>query len=350
MIVDCAVYRDGRRVAGAVDDLSDALADVRARNARRNGGSAAGATTVGEAVVADGRGGDGFVWIGLCEPTQEELAHVVAEFDLHPLAVEDAVNAHQRPKMERYEGSLFVVLKTLWYVDETADIESGEVMLFLGDAFVVTVRHGEGNPLKVVRQRLETDPHLLEGGPAAVLYAVADAVVDRYTDIAREVEQDLEELESAVFSGRRENYAERIYALKREVLEFRRAAVPLLGPAQDLAEGDVPEVGNHTREFFRDVSDHVMRVVEQVESADRLLTDILNANLAQVSVRQNDDMRRISAWVAIVAVPTMVAGIYGMNFEHMPELELEYGYPMTLGGMLIACVVLYRLFKRSGWL
>jgi magnesium transporter len=325
MIVDCAVYREGQRTPESVDDLASALAAARAVEA-------------------------GFVWLGLHEPTEDELARVSGQLGLHPLAVEDAVKAHQRPKLERYEDSLFVVLKTLRYLEATSDIESGDVMLFLGDSFVVTVRHGEGNPLGGVRQRLETSPDLLACGPSAVLYAVCDAVVDTYTAIAAEVEQDLEEVEVTVFSGQRGNHAERIYGLKREVLEFRRAALPLSSPMQRLAEGTVPSVHEGTRPFFRDVADHVLRVVEQVESADRLLTDILNANLAQVSVRQNDDMRRISAWVAIVAVPTLVAGIYGMNFEYMPELDYRWGYPLTVLGMVVVCGILYRLFKRSGWL
>lgn len=325
VIVDCALYDGGRRTPGSVDDLAGALATARGTDA-------------------------GFVWLGLHEPTEDELARVSDALGLHPLAVEDAVKAHQRPKLERYEDSLFVVLKTLRYLEATSDIESGDVMLFCGDSFVVTVRHGQGNPLGGVRQRLDTSPDLLVCGPSAVLYAVCDAVVDTYTVIAAEVEQDLEEVEVAVFSGERGNHAARIYALKREVLEFRRAALPLSTPMQRLAGGAVPSVHEGTRELFRDVTDHVLRVVEQVESADRLLTDILNANLAQVSVRQNDDMRRISAWVAIVAVPTLVAGVYGMNFRYMPELDHRWGYPLTLLGMGVACAVLYRLLRRSGWL
>lgn len=323
--MDCAVYRDGHREMSEVGDFSDALDVTRAD-------------------------GSGFLWIGLYEPTEEEFAHVIDEFSLHPLAVEDAVKAHQRPKLERYEDSLFVVLKTLRYVEKTSDIESGEVMLFLGDRFVVTVRHGEANPLADVRRRLEAEPDVLACGPSAVLYAVSDAVVDTYTEIAAEVETDLDQVETAVFSEARDSHAEKVYSLKREVLEFRRAVFPLVDPMQRLAGGQLPEVAEDMREFFRDVSDHVLRVVEQVDSADRLLTDILGANLAQISVRQNDDMRRISAWVAIVAVPTMVAGIYGMNFRHMPELDTRYGYFVVLGVMVVSCVLLYRLFKRTGWL
>lgn len=324
MIVDCAVYRRGQR-SGEPADFSDALDEI--------------------------RGEDGaFLWAGLYAPSMDELSHVAAEFGLHPLAVEDAVKAHQRPKLEVYEDSLFVVLKTLRYVEATSAIETGEIMLFIGEGFVVTVRHGEGNPLDGVRRRLEKDEDVLRCGPCAVLYAVCDAIVDSYAAIALDVATDLEQLEAAVFSPERRNEAERIYSLKREVLEFRRAVLPLAEPAARLSQSEVPFVAAETRPFFRDVYDHVMRVGEQVEAFDRLLSDILSANLAQVGVRQNEDMRRISAVVAILAAPTMIAGIYGMNFDHMPELRHEWGYPAALGLMLVTCATLYRYFRRSGWL
>jgi magnesium transporter len=324
VIVDWAVYICGKR-QDRPDDLATALASARADA--------------------------GFVWIGLHEPTRDELRLVEEEFGLHPLAVEDAVKAHQRPKLEQYEDGLFVVLKTLRYTDETSEIESGELAVFVGPNYCVTVRHGLANPLSEVRSWLEREgADLLASGPSAVLYAVCDAVVDTYTAIADEVEHDVEEVEARVFSPERTNDAETVYKLKREVLEFRRAVSPLVAPTAQLAEGLEPVVHPDTRPFFRDVADHVVRVAEQVEGFDSLLTDILHANLAQVSVRQNSDMRRISAWVAIVAVPTMIAGIYGMNFEHMPELTWRFGYPLALGVMLACCVALYRAFKRSGWL
>jgi magnesium transporter len=324
VIVDWAVYRCGKRQE-RTGDLAEALASARADK--------------------------GFLWIGLFEPTREELHAAQRELGLHRLAVEDAVKAHQRPKLEQYDDSLFVVLKTLAYVEEGSAIKSGEVALFVGPGYCVTVRHGSANPLSEVRAKLERDhADLLACGPSAVLYAVCDAVVDTYTVIAAEVERDVEEVESRVFSPARTNDAELVYKLKREVLEFRRAARPLVEPMAHLAEGLEPLVHPDTRPFFRDVYDHVLRVVDQVENFGDLLAGILNANLAQVSVRQNADMRRISAWVAIVAVPTMVAGVYGMNFEHMPELSWRYGYPMAIGIMLVACVGLYRAFKRSGWL
>jgi magnesium transporter len=325
VIIDCAIYREGHR-SGEPADFSDALDEVRAES------------------------GDAFLWAGLYEPTEDELAHVADEFSLHPLAVEDAVKAHQRPKLEQYEDSLFVVLKTLRYVEATSSLEIGEVMLFIGEGFVVTVRHGEGNPLAEVRKRLEEQEEVLRCGPSSVLYSVCDAVVDTYASIAGDVAADLEELEAAVFSPQRRNEAERIYSLKREVLEFRRAVLPLADPMRRLSDGGVRFAHPETQPFFRDVYDHVERVNEQVEAFDGLLGDILNANLAQVAVRQNEDLRRISAWVAIIAVPTMVAGIYGMNFENMPELKQVWGYPAAIVTMALACLLLYRAFRRSGWL
>lgn len=325
MIVDWALYRSGQRAEGP-KDLSDALALARAEE-------------------------DGFLWVGLHEPTGAELDLVASELALHPLAVEDALKAHQRPKLERYQGSLFVVVKTVRYRQAESRLETGEVMLFLGDRFAVTVRHGQANPLHELRQRMERqEREVLRFGPAAVLYAVCDTVVDGYENVVAELESEVEELEAAVFAPHQGNEAERIYQLKRQVLEFRRSTVPLVPVAQSLAHGPVEFVPAETRPFFRDVADHVHRVAESVESFDRLLSDILSANLAQVGVRQNNDMRKISAGVAIAALPTMVAGIYGMNFDHMPELRSEYGYPVVLGLMFGACFLLYRWFRRSGWL
>ncbi|MCQ4204203.1 magnesium/cobalt transporter CorA [Streptomyces sp. NPDC058783] len=331
MIVDCAIYRDGHRTDGP-DDLSDAL------------GAA--------------RGAGGFVWIGLHEPTEEEFDLVSQEFALHPLAVEDALKAHQRPKLEVYDDSLFAVLKPVVYEPDSDAVSTGELMIFLGDAFAVVVRHGEGSPLKAVRQRLEHEPELLGKGPTAVLYAIADATVDHYLDVAVELQTDLEELEAEVFSpegGGSRHTASRIYTFKRQVLEFRRATGPLAPPLARLAGtggygGTVPFVNDKARPFFRDVSDHLTRVNESVESLDRLVSDILSAHLAQTSVRQNDDMRKISAWAAMAAVPTMLAGIYGMNFDHMPELHWVWGYPAVIALMAVLEVLLYRQFKRRGWL
>jgi magnesium transporter len=324
VIVDCALYRRGNREAVS-GELGDALAVARSSE-------------------------DSFIWIGLHEPTEDELEKVAVEFGLHPLAVEDAVKAHQRPKVEEFEDSIFVVLKTVRYDEATQQIDLGDVMLFIGDSFVVSVRHGLGRALADVRRRLEVEKHLLDRGPSAVLYAISDAVVDDYSEIALAVEQDIEEVEERVFSPDRTNDAGRIYNLKREVIEFRRAVLPLVDPMARLASGQVGAVHEQLRPFFRDVADHAVRVTEQVDGFDDLLGSVLSANLAQVGVQQNSDMRRISAWVAIVAVPTMIAGIYGMNFDYMPELRWHYGYPLAIGVMVVACVALYRAFKRSGWL
>ena len=323
MIIDQAVYRHGERQA--CSDLSDELAAVR-------------------------EDGHGWIWIGLKDPTDAEFDLVKDELQLHPLAVEDAIDGHQRPKLEIYDASLFVVVKPLRYIDATSDIETGEVMVFLGDRFVVTVRRGEAGPLAAVRKLIESDPTRLSIGPVSVLHGVMDAVVDNYDLIDREIQEDMEHLERSVFADDRSSDAREIYALKREVLEMRRAAIPLIEPARRLSEDVIPHVPEVAKPFFRDVADHLLRSVDHIESYDRLLTDILNAHLAQVGVRQNDDMRKISAWVAIAAIPTLIAGIYGMNFQHFPELGWRYGYPFTLAAMAIICGGLFRAFKKSGWL
>jgi magnesium transporter len=245
---------------------------------------------------------------------------------------------------------VFVVLKPLRYVEETSDIETGELMVFVGDRFVVTVRRGEAGPLAGLRHELEADPDRLRLGPMAVLHAIMDEVVDTYRAIEEEIGTDLDEIETRVFSGDAMDSAA-IYRLKREVLEFRRAAAPLSLPLQLLHRSDrSPVPDGELRLLMRDVSDHLQGVIDHVESYDRLLTDVLGAHLAQISVQQNADMRRISAWVAIAAVPTMIAGIYGMNFDNMPELRWQYGYFMVLALMALVCGGLYRAFRRSGWL
>ncbi|MFD7667874.1 magnesium/cobalt transporter CorA [Streptomyces sp. NPDC059788] len=327
MIIDCAIYQDGRRSEGPTD-FSDALDAARAE-------------------------GHSFLWLGLHEPTSEEFDHVSREFGLHPLAVEDALKAHQRPKLEVYDDSLFVVLKPIAYDDASGTVSAGELMIFLGDSFVVTVRHGTTSSLAAVRRRLEHEPDVLRHGPTAVLYAVGDAVVDHYIEVAAELQVDLEELEAEVFAPSRSdsnNTAAAIYAFKREVLEFRRAANPLVEPMLRLQNPGVPFVHDEARPFFRDVGDHLTRANESVEGLDRLLSDILSAHLAQMGVRQNDDMRKISAWAALAAVPTLIAGVYGMNFEHMPELKWDWGYYGILLLMVTIELLLYRTFKRRGWL
>jgi magnesium transporter len=326
MIVDCALYRDGVRVP--LDVSTHDLGAVR-----------------------DARSGDGdFVWVGLHEPGQEEMSQVAELFGLHPLAVEDALHAHQRPKLERYDETLFLVLKTLWYVDERDAVETGEIALFVGGDFVVSVRHGEGTELHTARRDLEQRAHLLGHGPAAVIYAICDRVVDGYEDVAAEVEIDVDEVEASVFSTTRSDDSERIYVLKRELSEMRRAVNPLKDPMKRFAAGQVAGVSEQSAPFFRDVADHLVRVSETIESLDGLLSTAFDALQARISVQQNDDMRKISAWVAIAAVGTLVAGVYGMNFEYMPELQWDYGYFAALGLMIVASVALYRLFKKSGWL
>ncbi|WP_323099942.1 magnesium and cobalt transport protein CorA [Intrasporangium sp. YIM S08009] len=333
MIVDKAIYRNGRRQG--CGDLSDELDVLRLTQ-------------------------DGFLWIGLKDPTDAEFDFVNEELHLHPLAVEDAVNGRQRAKIEQYETSTFVVLKTLRYIEATSDIETGEVMLFIGDYFVVTVRHGEGNPLAGVRQRLEADAERLEYGPLAVLHAVMDSVVDNYVLVDGEIKKDLDQIEEEVLGSDQQGDANTIYRLKREVLEFRRASKPLADTlAAFMERGRGRFLKTEILVFFRDVADHLRLVNDHVESYDRLLTDVLSAHLASVGIQQNEDMRKISAWVAIAAVPTMIAGIYGMNFDNIPELnasihtstgEFYYGYFIALGVMAASCLGLYRAFKRSGWL
>jgi magnesium transporter len=331
VIGDCAVYdRTGRR-PGRVP-LSAA--------------GAAAATT------------DGFVWIGLQQPTAQDLAAVAEEFDLPPLAVEDAVKAHQRPKLELYDGTAFVVLKPAVYLEAQERLEVSEIAVFVGRGFVVTVRHGGSTVLRTVREQLDRRGAEVAGlGPSAVLYEAADLVVDDYERAIAAVDDDIAEIEAQVFSPDTGDHAQRIYGLKREVLEMRRAVAPLAAPLERLAGGGVPGVPGELSPYFRDVHDHLLRAAEAVDAQDRLLTDVLQADVARVSVqqsavavRQNEDMRRISAWAAIALVPTAIAGIYGMNFDNMPELHWEYGYFAVLGVIAVACATLYRAFKRNGWL
>ncbi|HVD39538.1 MAG TPA: magnesium/cobalt transporter CorA [Solirubrobacterales bacterium] len=321
MIVDCAAYEGGRRRQGTLS-----------------------MEQAGEAASEEGT----FVWLGVVEPSEEEFKAVAAEFGLHELAVEDAVRAHQRPKVEEYGETVHVVVKTARYVDPKEVIELGEISVFVAPDFVITVRHGKAD-LAPVRERLEQRPDLLEKGPGAVLYAIADHVVDRYIEAAHGFDQDVREVELQVF-GEGQNPTERIYKLEREVLEFQAATAPLAEALEELCSRNYPVVPEDLHEYFRDVEDHLARVSTRIENFRQLLDSALEANLTQVSMRQNEDMRKISAWVAIAAVPTMVAGIYGMNFETMPELEWRYGYPTVVAIVLAICLLLYWRFKRAGWL
>ncbi|HET9420391.1 MAG TPA: magnesium/cobalt transporter CorA [Nocardioides sp.] len=325
VIVDNALYRKGVRVPLECD-VAD-LATVRGRCAP----------------------GD-FVWIGLFEPDEAELAEVADVFDLHPLAVEDAVSAHQRPKLERYDRSLFLVLKTLWYVDADDAVETGEINMFVGEDFVVTVRHGQGGGLHEARMALEEREKVLAHGPSAVVYAVCDQVVDIYDEVADELTQDVDEVEASVFSDERTNDSTRIYVLKRELAEVRRAVMPLRDPITRFATASVDGIHPDAAPYFRDVGDHLARIAETADNLDTLLSAAFEAHLAQISIRQNDDMRKISAGVALFVAPTLVGSIYGMNFRHMPELGWVVGYPAALLLMVAIVVVLMVVFKRSGWL
>ncbi|MFJ8789580.1 magnesium and cobalt transport protein CorA [Streptomyces sp. NPDC102462] len=330
-VVNCVTYRDGTRLSGG-GDLVDTVERMR-------------------------KSGDGFVWLGLHEPTDAEFAGIAELFDLHPLAVEDAVEAHQRPKLERYGETLFVVFKTVCYVEHeeltaTSEVvDTGEIMVFLGQDFVITVRHGRHGSLGPLREELESQPRQLAKGPAAVLHAIADHVVDEYLTVTDALQSDIDQVETDVFA---ENGARvdpgRIYQLKRELLELKRAVVPLARPVEDLATRPIRVVDLEIQAYFRDVLDHLIRAKEQIASFDELLNSILQAHLAQVTVAQNEDMRKITAWAAIIAVPTMVCGVYGMNFDHMPELRWRFGYPLVIGVISIACLTLYRGFRRNGWL
>jgi len=322
VIVNCALYESGRRRDGD-------LPLERAGKAAREDGA--------------------FVWLGVFEPEAGEFEAIAREFDLHELAVEDAIKAHQRPKVEQYGDTLLVVVKTARYVDPEEVIEVGELLLFVNPAFIITVRHGEGE-LGPVRTRIERRPDLLVHGVGMVLYAILDHVVDGYEQAAQGIDVDIQQVERQVFSPDRDNPAERIYKLEREVLDFHTAVAPLSGAVDEISRGHFEVVPEELREYYRDVHDHLRRVNQRVVGFRELLGSALHANLTQVSVRQNEDMRKISAWVAILAVPTMIAGLYGMNFDHMPELHWRFGYPLVLVIIAVACGVLYRRFKQVGWL
>lgn len=329
-VVDCALYIDGTRQPG-----QHHYADAHEQAARHD---------------------NAFVWIGLREPGPEEFADIAATFDLHELAVEDAVKASQRPKVERYGAMTFVVIRTARYVahaeltEATEVVETGNVMFFVGEKFVITVRHGDAVNLRPVRADLETKQELLRQGPWAVFHAVSDRVVDIFLDVVSEMEQDIDDVEEIVFSRHGGADVRRIYQLKRELVEFKRAVFPLQRPLSALVEGRVPGVPQEVRRYIRDVADHLSRVLEHAAAFDDLINSILQARLAQMSVEQNNDMRKIAAWAAIVAVQTTIAGVYGMNFRHMPELGWTYGYPLVVGVMVLTAVILYRAFRRSGWL
>jgi magnesium transporter len=320
MIVDRAIYVDGRRTE--VPDSS------------------------GETYEACQERG-GLAWIGLYEPDAREFAAVAEEFELHDLAVEDAIEAHQRPKLERYGASLFVVLKPARYVDEFETVEFGEIHVFVGKDFVITVRHGEASSLEEVRERLENESELLRIGPEAVLYAIMDQVVDDYAPVVEGLENDIDEIETDVFSGN-PGVSRRIYKLSREVIQFQRAAKPLAASLRYLLEDE--DMDDELKKYLRDVEDHILRVADQVDGFRELLANVLSVNLTLTGINQSDQTKKISAWAAILFAPTLVASIYGMNFDHMPELHWLLGYPFAILLMLIVSLTLYRVFDKRDWL
>jgi magnesium transporter len=322
MIVDSAVYVDGKRVV-----VPDSL----------------------EGIYETYREKGGFAWIGLYEPTRDEFDSVAGEFGLHPLAVRDALRAHQRPKVERYGETLFVVIKAARYVEEKEVVEFGEVHAFVGPDFVVTVRYGETNELQEVRRSLEGRPDLLRKGPYAVLYAIMDRTVDDYVPVVDGLANDIDEIEVEVFENK-PDVSKRIYELSREVIRFHQATQPLAGTLESLTQEETSDIDREVRRYLRDVQDRVLRVTDQAQGFRELLQNILSVNLTLASVNQNDQVKKISAWAAILIVPTLITGIYGMNFDFMPELHWAYGYPVALLLMLTISLILYWGFKRRGWL
>jgi magnesium transporter len=323
-VVNCAEYADGHRVGDVrLPDVSEVLG---ANHPSR------------------------FVWIGLHDPSEELLREVQSEFRLHDLAVEDAHRAHQRPKLEEYGDALFVVLRTAQRGSD-GKMAFGETHLFVGPGYVVSVRHGASVPYVDVRQRCESAPHLLRKGPGFVLYALMDFIVDNYFPIVDELEEDLEKLEEDIFGGNyRRETTECIYDLKRDLLALKRAVSPLIDICNRLTRFDSSLIDAESRPYFRDVYDHVIRINETVDNLRELLNGALEANLSLISIQQNEVTKKLASWAAILAVPTMIAGIYGMNFDVMPELKWAYGYPVVLGVIAVACLLLFARFKKAGWL
>ena len=337
-MVNAVIYRDGKRIANppTLAETYERLRDTP----------------------------DAMAWIGLYRPAEAELLAVAEEFGLHELAVEDAIVAHQRPKLERYGDTLFVVLRAARYLDDVEEVDFGELHLFVGRNFVMTVRHGQAPDLPAVRQRLEGDPDLLARGPEAVLYAILDAVVDGYAPVIAGLQNDIDEIETQVFGGD-PKVTRRIYELSREVIEFQRASRPLLQILQGLAAGfDKYGTDEELRRYLSDVADHATTAAERVDGFRQILADILTVNatlvsqaqneevkqLTQASYAQNEEIKKISAWAAILFAPTLIGTVYGMNFDHMPELHWLLGYPFALALMALVCVALYVVFKRRRWM
>ena len=333
-VVDCGVYSEGRRLPGR---FTHAEARAKVRELEAQGGAA-------------------FAWLGLHEPDERQMQAVAEVFGLHHLAVEDAVHAHQRPKLERYDDTLFLVLKTVVYIaHESVEVaselvETGEIMIFVGADFVVTVRHGEHSGLAGVRRRLEADPKQLALGPYAVMHAIADGIVDSYLEVTRAMEDDMDAIERATFSPQHKTEVEPIYLLKREVIELRNSVWPLTDALAKMQNEYSDLLPKEVQRYMRDVADHQTQTADLIVTYDDMLNSLVQAALAKVELRQNQDMRKISAWVAIAAVPTMIAGIYGMNFDNMPELSWRWSYPAVLLLMTSICGLLYVTFRRNNWL
>lgn len=333
-VVDCGIYVDGVRLPGTFTHE-----EARAK--------------VGELQLA---GQEAFAWIGLHEPTEHQMQEVGDVFGLHPLAVEDAVQAHQRPKLERYDETLFLVLKTVNYVPHDSlvlsreIVETGEIMIFVNSDFVVTVRHGEHGRLTDVRNKMDLDPEHTRLGPFVVMHAIADYVVDNYLEVTHLMENDIDAIEEAAFAPDHRTQIEPIYEIKREVVELRRSVNPLSIPFARLQNEHKDLISKEVRRYLRDVGDHQNHAADQIASYDENLSSLVQAALARVEMQQNTDMRKISAWAGLLAVPTMIAGVYGMNFEYMPGLKWHWGYPTVVGVLVIVCALLYRNFRRRDWL
>jgi len=322
-VINCAAYSEGRRVSNIkICDVGEVL-----------------------------KQSDRFVWIGLHEPDEELLQQVQQEFRLHDLAIEDAHRAHQRPKLETYEDSLFIVLRTAQMNNKERRVDFGETHFFLGENFIVSVRHGSSIAYTDVRNRCEKAPELLQKGPGFALYAVMDSIVDQYFPVIEAMEAELEIVEEKIF-GEKPSRAttEHIYQLKREFLEIKRAVLPLVEICNKLMRFDLALIPEDTRPYFRDVYDHALRINEMIDNSRELLSGALEANFSMISIAQSDVSKKFAGWAAIIAVPTMIAGIYGMNFQSIPELHWSWGYPFALGLIVTACVLLFLFFKRSGWL
>jgi magnesium transporter len=323
-VINSAAYHKGERVATVpIPDLGDAW-----------------------------RYSDRFLWVGLYEPSEQLLSHLQEAFGFHDLAVEDAHRAHQRPKLDVYGNSLFVVMRTARLSEDGEHrIEFGETHIFTGPRYVVTVRHGSLQSHVGLRARCEATPHLLAKGEGFVLHAVMEFIVDQYFPVLDALKDDLDQLEEEIFSGKFvRTVTARLYHLRRDLLSLRQAVTPLIEVSSRLARSDFQLIPADTHPYFQDVHDHVVRIADLIDNLQQLSQSALEANLALISVAQNDATKRLAAWAAILAVPTMIAGLYGMNFKFMPETEWPFGYPLALTAMAIICALLYRGFQKAGWL